>query len=142
MSISSIPILTIVTFLPLVGAVVVAIAPERYSRGLALTAALSTWVVSLLLLTGFIPSGARGQLFQFVVSAPWIPAFGIQFKLGVDGLSLILVVLTTTLSWISILASFGPIRDRIKLYMISFLVLEVGLTGVFVSLDLFLFYIF
>jgi NADH-quinone oxidoreductase subunit M len=141
-SISSIPILTIVTFLPLVGAIVVAIAPERYSRSLALTAALATWVVSLLLLTGFIPSGERGQLFQFVVSAPWIPAFGIQFKLGVDGLSLILVVLTTTLSWISILASFGPIRDRIKLYMISFLVLEVGLTGVFVSLDLFLFYIF
>jgi NADH-quinone oxidoreductase subunit M len=141
-SISSIPILTIVTFLPLVGAIVVAIAPERYSRSLALAAALATWVVSLLLLTGFIPSGERGQLFQFVVSAPWIPAFGIQFKLGVDGLSLILVVLTTTLSWISILASFGPIRDRIKLYMISFLVLEVGLTGVFVSLDLFLFYIF
>jgi NADH-quinone oxidoreductase subunit M len=141
-SISSIPILTIVTFLPLVGALVVAFAPERFARGLALGFALATWVVSLLLLTGFIPSGDRGQLFQFVVSAPWIPAFGIQFKLGVDGLSLILVVLTTTLSWISILASFGPIKDRIKLYMISFLVLEVGLIGVFVSLDLFLFYIF
>jgi NADH-quinone oxidoreductase subunit M len=141
-SISSIPILTIVTFLPLIGAIVVAFAPERLARGLALGFALATWIVSLLLLTGFIPSGDRGQLFQFVVAAPWIPAFGIQFKLGVDGLSLILVVLTTTLSWISILASFGPIKDRIKLYMISFLVLEVGLIGVFVALDLFLFYIF
>jgi NADH-quinone oxidoreductase subunit M len=141
-SISSIPILTIVTFLPLLGAFVVAFAPERFARGLALGFAVATWVVSLLLLTGFIPTGARGALFQFVVTAPWIPAFGIQFKLGVDGLSLILVVLTTTLSWISILASFGPIKDRIKLYMISFLVLEVGLVGVFVSLDLFLFYIF
>ena len=139
MSISSIPILTIVTFLPLLGAFVVAFAPERFARGLALGFAVATWVVSLLLLTGFIPTGARGALFQFVVTAPWIPAFGIQFKLGVDGLSLILVVLTTTLSWISILASFGPIKDRIKLYMISFLVLEVGLVGVFVSLDLFLF---
>ena len=77
-----------------------------------------------------------------MVSAPWIPLFGIQFKLGVDGLSLVLVVLTTTLSWIAILASFGPIKDRIKEYMVSFLILEVGLIGVFVALDLFLFYIF
>jgi NADH-quinone oxidoreductase subunit M len=138
----SIPILTIVTFLPLLGAIVVAFAPDRYARGLALGTALATWVVSLLMLVGFIATGPRGDLFQFVVSAPWIPAFGIQFKLGVDGVSLILVVLTTTLSWISILASFSPIKDRIKLYMISFLILEVGLIGVFVALDLFLFYIF
>src|SRR5262245_27961448 len=96
----------------------------------------------MLLLVGFQAGGPRGELFQFVVSAPWIPAFGIQFKLGVDGMAMILVVLTTTLTWISILASFGPIKERIKLYMISFLVLEVGLVGVFVSLDLFLFYIF
>ena len=82
------------------------------------------------------------RAFQFVIAAPWIPIFGIQFKLGIDGLSLILVVLTTTLSWISILASFGPIKERIKEYMISFLILEVGLIGVFVALDLFLFYIF
>jgi NADH-quinone oxidoreductase subunit M len=72
----------------------------------------------------------------------WIPLFGIQYKLGVDGLSVALVVLTTTLTWISILASFGPIRDRVKEYMVSFLVLEVGMIGVFVALDLFLFYIF
>ena len=142
MSISSIPILTLVTFLPLIGALVVAVAPERYARGLALATALATWILSLLLLTGFISGGDRGQLFQFVVAAPWIPAFGIQFKLGVDGLSLILVVLTTTLSWIAILSSFAPIKDRIKLYMMSFLILEVGLIGVFVALDLFLFYIF
>jgi NADH-quinone oxidoreductase subunit M len=142
MSVGSIPILTIITFLPLVGAILVAIAPGRYARGLALATALATWVASLLLLVGFTATGERGGLFQFVVSAPWIPIFGIQFKLGVDGLSLILVVLTTTLSWISILASFGPIKERIKEYMISFLILEVGLVGVFVALDLFLFYIF
>ena len=82
------------------------------------------------------------RAFQFVVAAPWIPPFGIQFKLGVDGLSLVLVVLTTTLTWIAILASFGPIKDRVKEYMISFLILEVGMIGVFVALDLFLFYIF
>src|SRR5207249_955821 len=87
----------------------------------------------------FLPSHPN---FQYVERADWIPAFGIQYKLGVDGLALVLVVLTTTLGWISVLASFGPIRERLKEYMISFLILEVGLVGVFVSLDLFLFYIF
>ena len=68
--------------------------------------------------------------------------FGINYAVGVDGLSLALVVLTTTLTWISILASFGPIQTRVKEYMISFLILEVGMIGVFVAMDLFLFYIF
>src|SRR4029079_4471675 len=80
--------------------------------------------------------------FQFKEALDWIPAFGIQYKVGIDGLSLILVVLTTTLTWISILASFGPIKERIKEYLISFLILEVGMIGVFVALDTFLFYIF
>ncbi len=74
--------------------------------------------------------------------ADWVPAFGIQYKLGVDGISMALVVLTTTLTWISILASFGPIKDRVREYMIAFLILEVGMTGVFLALDTFLFYIF
>jgi NADH-quinone oxidoreductase subunit M len=141
-NIDTIPILTIVTFLPLVGAVLVAIAPARNARSLALAAALATWVASLLLVIGFAGGPQRGGFFQFVIDAPWIPFFGIQYKMGVDGLSLILVVLTTTLSWISILASFRPIKERIKEYMISFLILEVGMIGVFVALDLFLFYIF
>jgi NADH-quinone oxidoreductase subunit M len=140
--VGAIPILTLITFLPLVGAIAVAVAPARYARLLALGAALVTWVVSLLLVVGFSATPARGGLFQYVVEAPWIPLFGIKFKLGVDGLSVVLVVLTTTLSWISILASFNPIKERIKEYMVSFLVLEVGMIGVFVALDLFLFYIF
>jgi NADH-quinone oxidoreductase subunit M len=138
----TLPILTVVTFLPLVGAIIVALAPASYARQLALGTALATWVVSLLLVVGFATGPQRGGLFQFVIDAPWIPFFGIKYKMGVDGLSLILVVLTTTLSWISILASFRPIKDRIKEYMISFLILEVGMIGVFVALDLFLFYIF
>src|SRR4029077_4915585 len=80
--------------------------------------------------------------FQMVETVNWIPIFGIQYKRGIDGLSLALVILTTTLSWISILASFAPIQTRIKEYMISFLILEVGMTGVFLALDTFLFYIF
>ena len=132
-------LLTLVTFLPLVGAVVIAVAPLRWARLLALGAALVTWVVSLVLAAGF---NAQASGFQFVEAHTWINAFGIQYKLGVDGLSLALVVLTTTLTWISILASFNPIQVRVKEYMISFLILEVGMTGVFLALDTFLFYIF
>jgi NADH-quinone oxidoreductase subunit M len=140
MNISDIPILTIVTFTPLVGALLIAVSPGRYTRLLALASSLVAWAFSLLLLIAFDPSSTRP--FQLVEHVDWIPLFGIQYKLGIDGLSLILVVLTTTLSWISILASFSPIKERIKEYMISFLILEVGMIGVFVALDTFLFYIF
>jgi NADH-quinone oxidoreductase subunit M len=132
--------LTFVVFAPLIGALVVALLPSRHARTLALAASLVTWLASLLLIIGFEPASARP--FQFVEEVSWIPAFGIEYKIGIDGLSLVLVVLTTTLTWISILASFSPIKDRIKEYMVSFLILEVGMIGVFVSLDLFLFYIF
>src|SRR3972149_250590 len=142
MDIPGLPLLTLITFVPLAGAILIALEP-RDNRGLirvtALAPGLLAGAFSLLLLVGFLPSHPN---FQFVERVDWIPAFGIQYKLGVDGLSTVLVVLTTTLSWISILASFGPIRERVKEYMISFLILEVGLVGVFVALDLFLFYIF
>jgi NADH-quinone oxidoreductase subunit M len=134
-----IPILTVVIFLPLIGALAVAILPATYARGTALAFALLAWVTSLLLLVGYLP-GRPG--FQFVETVTWIPDFGIQYKLGADGLSIALVVLTTTLTWISLLASFKPIQTRIKEYMIAFLVLEVGMIGVFLALDTFLFYIF
>src|SRR5215470_6797155 len=101
--------LTLVIFLPLVGALVIGFAPVRWARQLALATALTTWVVSLLVAASF-QAGASG--FQFEITRDWIPAFGIQYKLGIDGLSLALVVLTTTLTWISILASFGPIQVR------------------------------
>jgi NADH-quinone oxidoreductase subunit M len=139
MNVGDIPILTIVTFLPLVGALIVAVAPPSAARATALLFALLTFVVSLLLLIGYLP-GRPG--FQFVETVDWIPVFGIQYKLGADGLSVALVVLTTLLSWIAILASFKPIQTRIKEYMVSFLILEVGLIGVFLALDTFLFYIF
>jgi NADH-quinone oxidoreductase subunit M len=139
MDLTGIPILTIVTFLPLIGALAVAILPSRAARPVALGVALVTWVASLVLLVGYLPSQAG---YQFAVTVDWIPVFGIQYRLGADGLSVALVVLTTTLSWISILASFKPIQTRIKEYMISFLILEVGMIGVFLALDLFLFYIF
>jgi NADH-quinone oxidoreductase subunit M len=137
-------ILAVITFLPLLGALVVAILPSTATRTVALGFALVTWVLSLLLLIGFDPyrQGIGQADFQYLIEEDWIPAFGIQFKLGVDGLSAALVVLTTTLTWICILASFKPITTRIKEYMISFLILEVGMIGVFLALDTFLFYIF
>jgi len=138
MTVDNIPLLTIIIFLPLLGALAVAIAPATAARPLALGFALATWVVSLFMLVGYLPRPG----FQFVETVDWIPIFGIQYKLGADGLAVALVVLTTTLSWISILASFKPIQTRIKEYMISFLILEVGLIGVFLALDTFLFYIF
>jgi NADH-quinone oxidoreductase subunit M len=141
-SVGGLPLVTIVTFLPLLGALAVAFTPAgrpNAARYTALGFALAAWVASLVMLAAFV---ASNHDFQFVDQAAWIPAFGIQYKVGVDGLSMVLVVLTTTLTWISILASFSPIQNRVKEYMISFLVLEVGMTGVFVAMDLFLFYIF
>jgi len=145
--VSTIPIVSIITFLPLVGALIIAFLPrsaEDATRWVALGTALVTWVASLMLLIGFDPArgGVGDAHFSFVQSLDWIPLFGIRYKVGVDGLSVAMVVLTTTLSWIAILASFGPIKTRVKEYMVSFLVLEVGMIGVFVALDLFLFYIF
>ncbi|HSK51769.1 MAG TPA: NADH-quinone oxidoreductase subunit M [Clostridia bacterium] len=137
--VGSIPILAIVVFLPLAGAILLALLPTSMARPVALGTALLTWAVSLILLIGYAP-GSPG--FQYVAEEQWIPVFGIEFKLGVDGLSAAMVVLTTTLTWISILASWHPIQTRIKEYLISFLVLEVGMLGVFLALDLFLFYIF
>src|SRR3954465_2193636 len=142
--ISAIPILSIVTFLPFVGAIVIAFIPGHRLgaiRGTAFGVAVLTWIFSLLLLIGYLP-GRAGAQFQYVEQADWIQLFGIQYKVGIDGLSVALVVLTTTLSAIAILASFSPIRTRVKEYMVSFLILEVGMIGVFVALDLFLFYIF
>jgi NADH-quinone oxidoreductase subunit M len=139
---SNLPLLTLITFLPLLGALVIAFIPRHrhnWIRWAALGTSLLAWAVSLLLLASFDPTIPG---FQYVETAQWIPAFGIEYKLGVDGISIALVVLTTTLTWISILASFGPIKDRVKEYMISFLVLEVGMVGVFLALDTFLFYIF
>jgi NADH-quinone oxidoreductase subunit M len=110
--------------------------PIRY---LALGVAGLAFLVSLLVAAGF---DSEQPGFQLVQQADWIAFFGVTYTVGVDGLSLVLVLLTTLLTLVSILASFGPIQTRVKEYMISFLVLEVGMLGVFLALDLFLFYVF
>src|SRR5690606_32990101 len=100
--------------------------------------------LSLVAAAGFgsVPPERLHEGFAYFESVPWIPFFGIRYELGMDGISLLLVVLTTVLTTVSIIASFGPIKTRTKEYMISFLALEVGMLGVFLALDLFLFYIF
>ncbi len=139
---NGLPLVSLVTFIPLIGAVLVALTPAsrpNAARYVALGAALVAWAVSIAMLALW-PGADAGM--QAEPAIDWIPLFGIQYHVGVDGLSLVLVLLTTTLTWISILASFSPIQNRVKEYMIAFLVLETGMTGVFVAMDLFLFYIF
>jgi NADH-quinone oxidoreductase subunit M len=140
--IGQLDILSILIFTPLIGALVLAFIPSsnvNAIRNAALLISGLAFLISLLLALAFDKEQAG---FQFVQQADWISFFGIQYKVGVDGISLVLVLLTTLLTMISILASFGPIQTRVKEYMIAFLVLEVGMLGVFLSLDLFLFYVF
>jgi NADH-quinone oxidoreductase subunit M len=146
---NSIPLLSIVVFTPVVGVLAILLVPgdnHRAIRWVALLAALLTLAFSLLLLT-YIPDGPRGGLaavpeFQFREDYSWIPAFGMGYRMGVDGLSVVLVVLTTVLSVVAILYSWDPIQTRVKEYYATMLLLMVGMLGVFVSLDLFLFYVF
>ncbi len=140
--VAGLPILSLITLLPFAGALLLGVVPSSRPaliRGAALLVSFATFVLSLLMLPGIRTFSSE---FAYSEQLSWIPSFGITYHLGVDGLSGALVVLTTLLSWICILASFGPIQNRVKEYYISFLILETGMLGVFLSLDLFLFYIF
>jgi len=134
-------LLSLITFTPLVGAFAILLCPKekvQWPKIMAVAFSGLSFLFSIQLLTQF----DRGtDVMQFVEKASWIPAFGIQYSVGVDGLSVPLVILTTLLSLVSIIASFN-ITNRLKEYMFWFLVLETGMLGVFVSLDFFLFYIF
>ena len=135
------PILTIVTFLPLLGAIILLFIngekQERIKR-VALAIAVIDFIISLPLFFLFKSDTSE---FQFVQNVPWIKEFGISYHVGIDGISLFLFLLTSFLSLICILASWN-IKDRIKEYMIAMLILQTGMLGVFISLDLFLFYTF
>ena len=136
--------LTLVTFFPLVGVLVLLfLRPEQKNaaRWVALIASLVTFVISLAVLAQFNPSNPDLQL---VVDVPWIPVAGweIHYFLGVDGLSILLLLLTTLLAPISILSTWTAVEERVKDFMIFFLLLEIGMVGVFLAQDLFLFYVF
>jgi NADH-quinone oxidoreductase subunit M len=135
-------LLTLLIFSPLVGAVVLAFVPGHRAGAIRALAAITAGVALAISLLVALSFDADRPGFQLVQEVDWIGFFGIEYKVGVDGISLVLVLLTTLLTLISIVASFGPIQTRVKEYMIAFLVLEVGMLGVFLSLDTFLFYVF
>ena len=139
------PILSVVTFLPLVGALLIVLmirgddeVAKRNARWVALWATLVTFVISLLLLAGFDPSNPD---FQFTEYQPWLGDVA-AYRMGVDGISLPFIVLTTLLMPMCILASWESIQHRVKEYMICFLVLETLMIGTFAALDLLQFYFF
>jgi NADH-quinone oxidoreductase subunit M len=137
---STIPLLSIIIFLPLVGGLILLALPgEKAQKWWALLVSTATFVVSLLLFIWW-RAGEGGM--QFVEMVPWVPQFNIQYFVGVDGLSLFLVLLTTLLTVLVLLFSWTGVEKRLKAYLFLMLLLEAGMVGVFVSLDLVLFFVF
>ena len=142
MSIGTFPWLSFLTFVPLVGAVLLLFfnrSAERCMRGFVFAVMLIDFLGSLVVYFLFEPSLGTMQLPEERV---WVASWGISYKMGIDGISLFLVLLTTLLGPIVILASWTDIKLRVKEFLISLLVLQTGMIGVFVALDLFLFYVF
>ena len=134
-------ILTLITFIPLVGAIAILFLPKENARAIKWTAlafSLPPLVLSILLWIGYYHS--KGGM-QYVIRAPWIPGINAQYYMGVDGISIPLIFLTTLLTTLSLIYSW-IINERPKEYFSLFLLLEMGMLGVFTSLDFFLFYIF
>jgi NADH-quinone oxidoreductase subunit M len=142
-------ILSIILFTPLVGALFLLFVPKENKdaiRWIANVFALAGFVVSLPLVSLFWDKVKSGDTapFKFIEGAPsnWIPSIGAGYVLGIDGISFLLIMLTTLLGWISILSSWTAIENRVKEYYIWFLFLQTGMLGVFMALDFFLFFVF
>ena len=139
------PLLTLVTFLPLAGVLFILVLRgtpadvARNARWAALWTSLVVLALSLVLWADFDPTQAD---FQFVELASWLPAFHIAYHLGIDGISLFFVLLSTFLTPICIIASWASITERVKEYMMAFLVLETLMVGMFCALDFVIFYVF
>jgi NADH-quinone oxidoreductase subunit M len=144
---NQLPLLSIVIWLPVVGALLLLFVNNRDGqrdglvRNLTIVTSVVTFVASLLLWALFDGSGTAGE-FQFVERVPWIPAFGIDYYLGIDGISLMLIVLTGFLTPIAILSSWEGVQKKVKEFSIFMLLLETAMLGVFAALDVFLFYVF
>ena len=131
-------VLDALLIVPLVGAVLVGLRPAAEAKRLALVVTLVEFALSAGLWWAFEASAAM----QFVVSRPWIPGWGVTYRLGVDGISLFLVLLTTLTMPLAVLSSWNYITERLRPYYALLLVLTTGMLGVFVALDLFVFYVF
>ena len=134
-------ILTLVTFFPTLAALLLLFLPEARKR-LILTAglllSLVEFVLSLHLYFHFTNTGS----FEFMEVMPWIEPAHIQYFMGIDGVSLLLILLTTALTPLIFLSSLSAVHTRVRGFAISFLILETGMIGAFAALDLFLFYVF
>ncbi len=141
MSLFALGDLSLLLAIPAMGAVVVLHIPRRRTQALFSIAMIASALAFLWSFNVFnLFDGAKAEM-QFVERAAWIPAFGIEYIVGIDGISLFLVLLTTLLMPLAILASW-PVKERVKEYLFFMLLLETGMLGVFVALDLFLFYVF
>src|SRR4030088_1070590 len=139
-------ILSIILFTPLVGAFVLLFVPKENKgavRWIANIFALAGLLISLPLVPWFWDKRLEAG-FKFIEGSPnnWIPSIGAGYLLGIDGISFLLIMLTTLLGWISILSSWTAIETRVKEYYIWFLILQTGMLGVFMALDFFLFFMF
>ena len=135
-------LLSFIVFLPLAGALLVSLLPRDGVGGIrraALVFSLIPFAASLLMLAAFRPGEAG---FQLVEKHDWVRGWGVTYQLGVDGVSLFLVLLTTFLTPIVVLAAWGDIHKRVKEFFVLMLVLETAMTGTLLALDLFLFYVF
>jgi len=130
-------VLTALLAWPALAALLVLLAPTRWAKHLAFAASLVEFAIALPLWWTFVPAGGM----QFQLDLPWIPAWGIHYAVGVDGISLFLVLLTTFLVPLSVLGSYSYITTRERGFYALMLLLTAGMIGVFVSLDLFLFYV-
>jgi NADH-quinone oxidoreductase subunit M len=136
------PLLSIVLWLPTLGALALLLVPRGNivaQRALALLVALATFVVSISLYIFFAPTNAG---FQFIEQITWVPSWGIDYHIALDGVSLWLVLLTTFLTPITLLATWDSVHSNFRSFQILMLLLETGMLGVFLAQDLFLFYIF
>jgi len=139
-NLTSLPILSIITFLPLLGGLLLLLLRgEKALKITALLVALLTFVVSLALWVGWA-AGEAGM--QFMESVPWAPELGINYTVGVDGISLPLVLLTTFLMPLVLLFSWDTVHDKQKTYLVLMLLLETAMLGVFIALDMVLFFVF
>jgi NADH-quinone oxidoreductase subunit M len=140
-------ILSIILFTPLVGALILLFVPKENKdaiRWIANLFALGGFLISLPLVPMFWSQMQSADRFKFIEGAPnnWIPSIGAGYVIGIDGISFLLIMLTTLLGWISILSSWTAIENRVKEYYVWFLILQTGMLGVFMALDFFLFFVF
>ncbi|HLL25279.1 MAG TPA: Fe-S-binding domain-containing protein, partial [Kofleriaceae bacterium] len=135
-------LLPLIIGIPILGAILVMTTPKTEStlhRGIGLTVTTITFLVSLFILRFFNPKEAG---FQLVFDVEWIPGLGAHFKTGIDGISIFLVLLTTFLMPITLLGTAKSIEKHAREFIACMLVLEAGMLGAFVAMDVFLFYVF